>query len=218
MKIISIAGQLGNGKDVLADYLAERLNQREKTGTWERHAFANAVKKVYMDSFGVTRDFIEEWKRKDEPPPGMLLNVRKSLQFIGDGFRQIRGDIWIDIALRPCGHGMVISDSRYINEARAVKKRDGFNIVLWREGFENSDPNPSESQIKEVVDWCLATNQNGVLFYGDMYRTAEVPEKLVGVLDNYDLFVRNTGSIQDLYDQADEMILPLIEAKYDSSR
>src|SRR3990167_3977741 len=99
-KLISIFGQLSSGKDCLADYLVNRLNERQMIGEFSRSAFANAVKKVYQDAFGVDRDFVEKWKRIPEPPPGMNINVRKGLQFIGDGFRRIKSDIWIEIALR----------------------------------------------------------------------------------------------------------------------
>ena len=95
--IIATYAQLANGKDTLCDYLADAL---PKEKTWERGAFANAVKDTYCNAFGVSREFIENWKRNPEPPPGMLMNVRKGLQFIGDGFRQIVPSIWIDIALR----------------------------------------------------------------------------------------------------------------------
>src|SRR5262252_270201 len=117
VRTIGIAGQLGNGKDVLADYLVKRLNERRQHAynteaggevlvpnceLWHRTAFANAVKQVFEDSFGVDRAFVEKWKRIPEPPPGLKMNVRKGLQFIGDGFRQIKENIWIEIALR--GH------------------------------------------------------------------------------------------------------------------
>ena len=108
MKLIAVYGQLANGKDILCDDLAVELNQ--KSGEkWERGAFANAVKNTFCSAFDVDRDFIEKWKRIDSPPPGFLLPIRKGLQNIGDGFRQIVPDIWIKIALREAINNNMIS-------------------------------------------------------------------------------------------------------------
>lgn len=206
MKVIAVAAQLGNGKDVFSDYLAERLNAQRKTdfypAMWVRSAFANAVKKVYMDSFGVDMDFIEKWKRVDEPPPGKIKNVRKSLQFIGDGFRQIQDDIWIEIALRDERHPLILSDSRYINEAKAVKAKGGLMVVLWRPGWENDDPNPSEAQILPIVQACVNTQQEGPI---DAMLCPECPD-----LQFYDFFLKNDGSLEDLYQKIDDIVIPYV--------
>jgi len=208
-KVIAIAGQLGNGKDALADYLVERLNSNNLTGPWVRSAFANAVKEVYQNSFGVDREFIEKWKRNPDPPPGMLKNVRQSLQFIGDGFRMIKGDIWIEIALR--GEAQrIISDSRYINEAKAVQAQCGFVIALWRPGFENNDPNPSESQIRPIIDWCLETKQDGPLHWTYDYELHPAPQGI----ENYDYFLRNDGTLEDLYEKVDNHLISILERKF----
>jgi hypothetical protein len=209
-RTIGIAGQLGNGKDVLADYLVKRLNERNKIGPWVRTAFANAVKQVFEDSFGVDRDFIEKWKRIPEPPPGLKMNVRKSLQFIGDGFRQIKDNIWIEIGLRGTDQ-KVISDSRYVNEAKAIDAAGGLMVVLWRPGFENNDPNPSESQILPIVQWCLDTNQDGPLHWSFDYELYPAPDGIQA----YHYFMRNDGSIDQLHAKVDAELLPFLEAWWD---
>lgn len=175
---------------------------------WERSAFANAVKETYESAFGVNRQFVEEWKRKPEPPPGMLMNVRQSLQFIGDGFRKIKDDIWIDIALRDESRKLIISDSRYINEAKAVKAKGGMMIVLYRPGFLNDDPNPSESQIRPVVEW-FANN----LKEGPISKSADIPYS-----EHYDFFLVNDGSLEDLYNKVDNLLVPFIEEFYGHQR
>jgi hypothetical protein len=207
MKVIGIAGQLGNGKDVVADYLAARLNYDCETDGWKRSAFANAVKETFESAFGVDRDFIESWKRNPEPPPGFTKNVRQSLQFIGDGFRQIRPNIWIEVALRDESKQLIISDSRYINEARAVKAKGGLMIVLYRPGFLNDDPNPSEAQIRPVVEW-FAKN----LKEGPVPKCMDEPEWL----QLYDYFLVNDGTLEDLYTKIDKSLLPWIQGQYES--
>lgn len=206
MKVIGVAAQLGNGKDVLCDYLAPKLNKGRYAEFWKRAAFANAVKKVYEDSFGVTRDFIEKWKRNPEPPPGMLMNVRQGLQFIGDGFRKIKDEIWIEIALRE--EMLVISDSRYINEARAINAKGGTMIVLYRPGFLNDDPNPSEAQIKPIVEFCAKYLQEGEIWpqIHQMVQKPEIPEGL----QFYDYYMVNDGTLEDLYTKVDAKLVPYL--------
>lgn len=207
MKIISFSAQLGMGKDVASDYLCPKLG-----GNWQRGAFANAVKEVYCNAFNVDREFIEKWKRNPEAPPGMLMNVRKSLQFIGDGFRQIQGDIWIDLALRDESKQLVLSDSRYINEARHAKRKGGINVVLYRPGFLNDDLNPSESQIKPIIEWCIKTQKEGPIVFTED-NLADAP---VGI-EYYEYYLVNDGSLESLYSKLDRLLIPYVERKYFNS-
>ena len=211
-KTICISGQKRNGKSILCDYLLEKLNSQNNSypeNYWEAGSFADSVKRIYSEAFGVSRQFIEEWKCLDKIPPGMLKPVRQGLQFIGDGFRQIKSDIWIDILLRDKEKNLVISDGRYINEAKASKDRNGINIILWRPGFENDDPNPSEAQILPLVNWCLSTEQDGVIkhFYEEEGMT--MPE-----MQYYDIFLRNDGTVEDLVQKIDRIIIPFVKDKY----
>lgn len=215
MKIIGCASQIGNGKDVLCDYLVKALNRsRHESNKWHRTAFANAVKDVFESSFSVDREFTEKWKRIDALPPGMLQSVRKSLQFIGDGFRKIRDEIWIEIALRDETKKLVISDSRYINEAKAVKDKGGFMVVLYRPGFLNDDPNPSEAQIKPIVEFCATYLEEGLIPSYDklIYLYGEkVPEGM----RYYDYYIINDGTLDDLYSKIDRLLIPITEEIYE---
>lgn len=213
MKIIGIFGQLGNGKDEVANCLVKKLNGEWGDGPfihdfgvgppkWYRLGFADAVKKVFMESFNVSWDFIEEWKRKDEVPPGFDLNVRKSLQHIGDGFRKIQSDVWIRKAMK--SHA-VISDGRYSNEAKMIKENGGINVVLYRQGFENDDPNPSESQIKPYVDYFNKNYKEGPI--------SDLPiiNPPFDGLQYFDYFLKNDGSLEDLYSKIDGLVFYLQE-------
>lgn len=199
--LICIAGQLASGKNALGDRLIQRLNERQRIGTWVPASFANAVKNIFQDAFNVDRNFIEKWKRIPEAPPGMLKPVRQALQFIGDGFRQIKSDIWIDIALRG-EDNKTFCDARYINEAIASKERNGFNILLWRKNFMNSDPNPSEAQLLPLVKWCLETEQDGIIKGKGPYG-----------IEYFDYFIRNDGTLDDLNIRV-EKLLPVLEEHF----
>lgn len=206
MRIVGFASQLAMGKDTAADYLCEELNRVKTSGCWERDAFAGAVKRTFCQSFNVDKDFVEKWKRIDEPPPNMKMNVRKALQFIGDGFRQIVPDIWIDIALRDSSRQLVISDCRYINEARHIRQREGINVILYRPGFLNDDPNPSESQIKPIIEWCVRTQKDGPIVH--------THDKGPDGSELYDFFLVNDKDIVDLHYKIRDILVPYIERSY----
>lgn len=216
MKVICCAGQKQNGKDTLADYLMPLLAKSlpdhfdGELDVWERGAFANAVKRVYCDTFDVDFDFIEEWKVKDDIPPGFDKDVRRSLQFIGDGFREIRGDIWIDLAFRNRRNSVVLSDGRYPNEIRTVYDRCGVNILVYRPGWLNDDPNGSESLIKPVVEWFLSNGEEGDNWNKDRDDWDDIPE----LVRKVHLFIRNDGTIEDLYNKVEEIVLPYIVNYY----
>jgi len=208
MKHIVFSGQLANGKDVLADMTHEILNGMNGP-VWKRSAFAGAVKDIYCHAFDVDRDFVEKWKRDPSPPPGFLQTVRKSLQFIGDGFRTIQAEVWINLALR--GEYLILSDGRYINEARAAKKLGGVNILVWRPGFENNDPNLSEAQILPIVQWAVATEQNGPIDHSRKNPlTGTIPE---GV-ENYDYFFRNDVPLEALEAKVKRELIPFLRHRY----
>lgn len=210
MNKICIFAQLAGGKDTVANYLVKQLNARVLyfEDRWQRIGFADALKKVFMNSFNVSWEFIEEWKRKDEPPPEFDLNIRKSLQQIGDGFRQIQSDVWIRTALRN-NFNMVISDGRYLNEAKMVKQQGGITILLWRPGFENNDPNPSESQIKPYIEYCSKHYSEGPIFFD----ACNWVESDVSELKYFDYFLINDGSLDDLYGKIDRQLIPCLIAK-----
>lgn len=207
---ICIFSQLAGGKDTVANYLVKKLNVDAlyREDQWKRIGFADALKKVFMSSFNVSLEFIEEWKRKDEPPPEFDLNIRKSLQQIGDGFRQIQADVWIRTALRN-NHSMVISDGRYLNEAKMVRKEGGINVLLWRPGFENNDPNPSESQMKPYIEYCAKHYGEGPISF-DVSNWIEegLPE-----LKYFDYFLINDGEVDDLYEKIDKQLIPFLKIK-----
>ena len=205
--VIGVASQKQHGKDTLADRLQEKLNEKHEGKLWTRAAFAANVKKVFEDTFGVDREFVEEWKTKDEVPPGFDMPVRKSLQFIGDGFREIRGTIWVDLCFRD-DIPKIISDVRYVNEFTRVKKEGGLNILVGRPDKLNDDPNGSEAMIKPYCEWALDTLQ-GEKFYVNLSRwgSTDKPKDM----DLFDVFIRNDGTKEEFYEIIDTQLVPFVE-------
>lgn len=187
MKLIGCAGQLRNGKDVTADFLGDRLG-------WNRGAFASNVKRIFCETFNVDPEFIEKWKTIPQPPPGFNKSIRQSLQFIGDGFRTIKDGIWIEKLLRDCPDSLIISDIRYKNELSKVKELGGINILIYRPGFLNDDPNPSESVMKDFVLHFLEKGVEGKV-------------KSNGDYSLIDYFLINNGEISDLHNKIDNLVI-----------
>lgn len=193
---IGVAGQIGSGKNTVADYLYDKINLNKENGHWVRKSFADAVKRLYMETFNVPWDFIEKWKRTPEIPPGFEKNVRDSLIFIGDGFRSINPNIWIEIAFKNIKYNQIFSDVRYINEAHFIRNHNGINLLVWRPGYENDIQNQSEQQVvpfinelkkcSDKVD-CVMLNNSGFPF---------------------DMFIVNDGDINSLHKKLDDLVIP----------
>lgn len=200
MKTIAVAGQMRNGKNEIGEYVCRKMN-------FTPASFASPVKKIFCDAFNMDIEFVEKWKVEKDPPPGFKKNVRQSLQFIGDGFRQILPDVWIDYAIRNNPDYSVFMDCRYHNEMTKIKQKGGINILVWRPGFENDDPNPSESQIKPLVDYYSSKGIEGSV--KKLHKDAPEGADLI------DFFIINNGSLESLYDKIDKYIiifLPLVES------
>lgn len=206
MKIIAAAAQLANGKDEFCNHLAKVLN--DERILWHRTAFADAVKNTFCQAFGVDREFIETWKRVPEAPAGFLMPIRQCLQFIGDGYRKIRDEIWIDIALRS-DKNLIISDSRYYNEAKAVCEKNGLVFLMYRPGFMNDDPNPSEAQIKPLVQFCLNNLQEGPINFADLKSLHG--DACPDMLKYYHYWLLNDGTLSDLKHKTATKIAPFVE-------
>jgi hypothetical protein len=215
--IIGVGGQLQNGKDTIADYLQQSFNRRG--GNWKRISFAAKVKAIYCDTFGVDLAFIEKWKVINEPPPGFLMTVRKSLQFIGDGFRQIQGSVWIDNAYKNIKEPSICSDVRYVNELSVTKlKYKGLTIVVWRPGSENDDQNGSEAQMRPIVDFYAKTGLEGVIPFEGLDQSGWFVDKGFGEpppgAELVDIFIRNDEDVESLYTKVEQIIVPEARVRF----
>ena len=209
MLVIGVASQAQHGKDTLADRLQIALGE-----PWQRTAFAKNVKRVYAETFGVSYEFIEEWKTNPEPPPGFTMNVRQGLQFIGDGFRKIQPQIWIDLCFRD-KTPRIISDVRYPNEFLRVKQEGGLNILVGRTDKISDDPNGSEALIRPYVEYALKrfdpvcpfvdiSGMNKGVWYSLL---SDAPVDFQA----FDVFIRNDGDKDQLYNIVDNELAQYVK-------
>lgn len=158
------------------------LNKLDVFQNWKHVAFGDGVKECLGKFFALDRETIEKWKRNDEAIPGFKLNVRKSLQKIGDEFREINQDVWINYLLNnQVWSNLLIGDGRYLSEAASVKQKNGINVLLWRPGFENDCDHRSEKELKIYIEKYAKVGQEGKI--DDDY---------------FDYFLINDGTIEDL--------------------
>jgi hypothetical protein len=207
MKVIGAAGGMRMGKDTLANYLCDKLNKKEGFACWKRTGFADEVKKVFCDNFGVDLAFIEEWKVKKEVPEDFDIPVRQGLQMIGDGFRKIREKIWINKTFAKKGIPLIISDVRYPNEFKRIKQEGGINILIGRPDFLSDDPNPSEALIRPYVEWCLKNLEQPVTLLDSV-----IEETAPDGIKDFHIFIRNDSSLEEFYQRIDRVVVPYVEA------
>lgn len=217
MKVILFSAQAQCGKDTCADKLAELLNvghsQTSNHGLdwWWRGSFAYNVKRIFKEAFGVTDEFIEEWKVKSECPENFLMPCRKALQFIGDGFRTILPTIWMDYAFRDKTQQVILSDGRYCNEWIRCKAEGGCNLLVGRPDRLNDDPNESESQIRPYLVWCYENLDKNVKLHdlrGFDYTGMNPPPNM----EKFDFFIWNNSTKEELYEVIENELTPLIKA------
>lgn len=162
--IIGLGYAARSGKDTTAAYLCEKYG-------FIQEAFATPLKE-YMgrDICGLTEKHLHGlWKEIVVPDYGMT--ARELLQKMGDSMRvAVHSDFWIiNMKRRIKTHKkngddlIVISDVRYINEAKMIKDLGG---IMIRTNRENADKitNPehiSENEMKNYTEWDHYLDNNG---------------------------------------------------------
>ena len=207
--IIGISGYIGSGKDTVADYLTTFKG-------FKRMSYAGPLKDAVASVFGWDRDMLEgttkssrEWREQVDPWWAERLDIkhltpRWVLQQWGTevGRRAFHDDIWIasiENKLRTTKDNVVISDCRFPNELKSIKRSGGITIRVFR------GENPL---------WHDAAITFAKGFYGTGYKDAMKILESHGVhaseyssvgLD-YDYYVDNNGTIDQLHTKIDSII------------
>ena len=203
--IIGVCGFIGSGKDTVADYLVNLHHFR-------RESFANTLKDAVAAVFGWDRTMLEgrtkqarEWREQVDPWWAERLSIphltpRWILQNWGTEMcrKGFHDDIWIaslENKLRSSTDDVVISDCRFPNEIRAIKKAGGIVVRVvrgpepeWYDAAKSRNRGPNGN-----TNWALSgrrLEQLGV----HASETAWVGTKFNAVLDN-------NGTLDDLYQQ-----------------
>jgi hypothetical protein len=180
MRLIGLTGRAGSGKDTVANFL---------TGCqgFVRIGIADPMEAALLAMFagtGITAEHFNDRMLKEQPIPGIGRSGRQLKQTIGDWGRQVSSDLWIYLADRklrefsqasPLLHiqGVVVSDVRKVDEANWITRHGGRIWYIARpekDRAELAGETASHSTEQEVD--CVP----------------------------FDIAIRNTGSIEDLFE------------------
>lgn len=208
-QIIGIVGFIGSGKDTVADYLVNFHQFR-------RESFANSLKTAVSQVFGWDRELLEGrtnqsriWREtKDEwwsKRLGCDVTPRWVLQYWGTEVirKGFHDDMWVaslENRLLKSTDDIVITDCRFTNEIKAVKKIGGQVIRVTRgpEPDWYEDAKSMNKGASRNMSWALSKHRIEELdIHASEY--SWVGSKFNAVLDN-------NGTMDDLYTQVEQQL------------
>lgn len=183
--MIGLCAQSRMGKDTVADYMMTEL-----VG-WEKRSFGNELKKLISSYFDISMQEIEEYKCKTEIHSNVSIKMRLVLQLIGETFRQVSPDVWVNAAMRGLKKNVIFTDVRHENEMQSIRSRQGQLILLGRTKYLNMDPHPSESGLKDAIIWFLENTTDEIIKIESL---PSVPQEY----RKFTYFLRNDGTMKTL--------------------
>ena len=193
--MIGLCAQSRMGKDTVADYMLSILKN------WDRRSFGNELKILVSKYFDISLEEIEEYKSKSDVHPKVQLKMRNVLQVVGETFRSICPDVWVNAAVRNVKENVIFTDVRHSNEMNAILDREGHLILLGRTRYLNNDPHPSESGLKDAITWFLEHTEDSCVCVKNISHIA-VPKEF----QKFSYFVRNDSTLKDLQANISQII------------
>lgn len=160
MKVYGICGKKGSGKDTVADFLIEDI--QESGFTVSRIAFADVLKKVCSEFSGIPLDFFYRQDLKEYPLTvcGVSVTPRQIMQKFGTDF--IQGtlgwkDHWSGMVSREISlmHGVdplpdfvFITDVRFEHEVEMIRYWDG-DLIHVTKDYNYSFPKKGLDHLKK---------------------------------------------------------------------
>lgn len=146
-KLIAFTGPKGVGKDTAATLFYQH--------GYKKVSFADPLRYAAQVIFGLTAEEMNDRKLKEEPLRRYpYQSPRQILQTLGtDCVRAHYPEAWVEAAKRRignlfvAGHGVIITDLRFENEAQLVRKIGGLIVSIQREGYGTGDDHVSEAGI-----------------------------------------------------------------------
>jgi len=214
--IIGVVGLIGSGKGTIADHLVAEHE-------FVKESFAGALKDAVSAVFNWPRDMLEgdtkksrEWREQVDVWWSKRLGIkdltpRYVLQYWGtevcrEGFHN---EIWVaslENRLHKAASDIVISDCRFPNEITSIKNAGGA-VIRVKKG-----PEP------DWYDYALAANLNSRPDKTEEYKAylKEInihASETSWIGQDFDYVVDNDGSIEDLYEKINDLILDLRHAR-----
>ena len=145
MRLIGLTGKKGSGKDTVASIILERVKNSS------RLAYGDALKKEVAEATGTSVEYINRNKER----------FRMILQWWGTEWRRQQNErYWLDIMAAqfanvrhhyPAEHTVIVTDVRFLNEARQITDHGGIIVRVEREDnpFDTEDEHLSENEMKD---------------------------------------------------------------------
>ena len=185
--LIGIVGLIGSGKDTVAERLVAQHSYR-------RDSFAKSLKDAVSSMFNWDRELLEgktdasrEWREQPDEfwseRFGKPVTPRWVLQYFGT--EVMRGNmydgIWVDSCLgRYKGENTVISDTRFVNEIKEIRAKNGKFILVKRGELPTQKEMQEQGAHKSEWDW---------------------------IGSEFDYIIDNDGTLEDLYKKVDDLIV-----------
>lgn len=174
MKIIGFGHQKEVGKSTLAKFLVTVLRMRNRGLTICQGSFASGLKETSYQLFGylgLENEAYYESNYKEKDKPLVFGKTPRDIWIgVGDRMREVDDDVWIYKTLDIICDILIISDLRFLEEAKAIEKRDGCNIKINRDVPREN--NPAEVSLLGFDRWCKEVDNCGTL--KDLYKQAEL--------------------------------------------
>jgi hypothetical protein len=162
--IIGLTGYARSGKDTVARIIDSLEYKRtQDPDCVELVAFAEPMKAFCMSLFGFSHDQVYG-NSKEEPDPrwirpdGRPLTPRYALQTLGTEWgRNCDPDLWVKVArdkavkAHQAGKLAIITDVRFVNEARCIREAGGVIWRIYRAGRAHSHASEAEIWSEEMT-------------------------------------------------------------------
>ena len=207
--IIGVCGFIGSGKDTIADYLVNFHGFR-------RESFANSLKDAVSSVFGWDRTLLEgrtkqarEWRELPDKwwsqRLGREITPRWILQYWGTEVcrKGFHDDIWIasvENKLRTSTDDIVISDCRFPNEIKSIRKAGGIVIRVKR------GPEPEWYDAAVSVNKGQNGNMNWAISCHKMEKLRIHASETAWVGTEFDAVLENNTNIDDLYSKVRDLV------------
>jgi len=207
--IVGISGYIGSGKDTVADYLITFRG-------FKRMSYAGPLKDAVSAIFGWERELLEgttkysrEWRDTIDPWWAERLDIkhltpRWVLQQWGTevGRRAFHDDIWIasiENQLRSVKDNVVISDCRFPNELKSIKRAGGITIRVSR----GENPVWHDAAL-EYCKGFYSQNYKEAVKMLEEHKVHASEYSSVGLA--FDHYIENNGTIDELHKKIDSII------------
>lgn len=201
--IIGICGFIGSGKDTAADYLEQQCG-------FKRESFASTLKDAVAVVFGWDREMLEgrtdesrAWREQEDTwwteRLGQRVTPRHILQQWGTNVlrQHYHDDIWIaslENKIRQSSNSVVISDCRFPNEIKGIKRAGGKVIWIQR------GPTP------HWYDVAAKGNAGDVKAIEWLEREGIHASEYSWAGTHFDAVINNNGTLEELYSQVKRLV------------